>query len=94
MKTLSIGAFLLSVLSSNAFAGNIYVEDGARLSEDISKELAIEFAKLIQLNGYSCESVSGVSPHVMSVGVTVYCNQWNYNYDIEDKGGNWIVTVN
>lgn len=94
MKTICIGAFLLSVLSTNAWAGNIYVENDARLSKDISEELAIEFAKLIQLNGYSCESVSGVTPDVMTGSVTVNCNQWNYSYDIEDKGGNWIVTVN
>ena len=94
MRLYSISILLLSVFSASVLASDIYVEDDARLSEDVSNELAIEFAKLIQLNGYSCNSVSGVAPSAMSGNVRVVCNQWQYSYTVEDKGGNWIVTVN
>jgi hypothetical protein len=95
MRNIIIRSFLLGAfLSSSAWANDIYVEDDARLSEDISNELAIEFAKYIQTSGYSCNSVSAVTPFVMSRGVKVVCNQWTYSYEVEDKGGNWVVSVN
>ena len=94
MRLYTISVLLLSVFSASVLASDIYVEDDARLSEDVSTELAIEFAKLIQFNGYSCNSISGVVPSAMSGNVRVVCNQWTYSYTIEDKGGNWVVSVN
>ncbi|WP_460883108.1 hypothetical protein, partial [Pseudaeromonas pectinilytica] len=83
MRLYSISILLLSVFSASVLASDIYVEDDARLSEDVSNELAIEFAKLIQLNGYSCNSVSGVAPSAMSGNVqggSILC--WLFNQRI------------
>ena len=43
--------------------------------------------------GYRCNSVSAVTPFAFSRGFHVYCNRWNYGYEVADKGGNWVVTL-
>jgi hypothetical protein len=94
MRSVIISCLLLGAfLSSSVSAKSVYVEDDARLSKDISDDLAIEIANYIKVSGYSCNSVSAVTPFVMSRGFTIVCNQWTYRYELEDKGGNWVVTV-
>lgn len=47
----------------------------------------------VRESGFSCASVSGARPALMSRGYVVTCNKFSYTYDIQDKGGNWMVTV-
>ncbi|PHM17210.1 MAG: hypothetical protein CJD30_07385 [Sulfuricurvum sp. PD_MW2] len=49
--------------------------------------------ELISANGYTCDSIDGMNRFFTSEGYHVYCNDHRYNYDIENKGGNWIVSV-
>jgi len=49
--------------------------------------------KLVILNGYKCDSVSEMLPMIFGYGFTIYCNDFRYEYKIEDKGGNIVVTV-
>lgn len=84
---------LALVAPVNAFSAGIQVERDAQLSEGVTRDFAITLAKLIVVNGYSCNSVSAVTPFAFSRGFHVFCNGWQHGYEIEDKGGNLIVTV-
>jgi len=59
----------------------------------VTKEQVVAAQELIQLSGYKCDSVDEMQPFVMGGGFNVYCNGWKYHYELEDKGGNWTVTV-
>jgi hypothetical protein len=48
---------------------------------------------MIRASGYRCDSISVVRPFLLSRGFTVICNRFSYEYDISDKGGNWIVEL-
>jgi hypothetical protein len=47
---------------------------------------------LIRLNGYKCDTLTKWHPMRFSRGYEVYCDLY-YSYDVEDKGGRWVVTV-
>jgi len=49
---------------------------------------------MVRVSGYTCDSVDAVIPFALSEGSYVSCNGGRYSYDIANKGGNWIVTVN
>ncbi len=49
--------------------------------------------QLIEAYGYTCTTVDGMNPFLLSEGWTVYCNGHRYVYYIENKGGNWRVEV-
>lgn len=48
---------------------------------------------LVRSNGFKCDSISAMRPFLTSRGFTLTCNRFDYQYEIEDKGGNWKVTV-
>jgi hypothetical protein len=50
--------------------------------------------KLVRANGYKCTSISSAIEFLSSRGFTLMCNNLSYSYDIADKGGRWIVTLN
>ena len=47
----------------------------------------------IRRAGYKCDSFSSILEMNFSRGFTVRCNNYVYGYEIEDKGGNWVVTL-
>ena len=69
------------------------IEPGAEIHKNVPRSAAVALAQLVQLYGYSCNSISAVTPFAFSRGFYVYCNNWRYSYEVEDRGGNWIVTV-
>jgi hypothetical protein len=54
---------------------------------------ADELAAIVRETGYRCSTISSATHWVFSEGFTLYCNNLRYEYDIADKGGNWVVTV-
>ncbi|MGH7110440.1 MAG: hypothetical protein ACREFK_08425 [Stellaceae bacterium] len=60
---------------------------------DVPRDTAIAMVKIgIQLalaNGYTCSSVSAVSPFVLSRGFYLECNDFAYKYEISDHGRGW-----
>lgn len=49
--------------------------------------------KMIQLYGYRCDSVNFAMRSNWSGVIDVTCNNGRYSYDLEDKGGRWVVTL-
>ncbi len=62
-------------------------------SKRVTDDIAIAVAVMVQSVGYKCDSISALNPMIFSLGYTLYCNYFRYGYEIEDKGGQWIVTV-
>ncbi|ATI47245.1 TPA: hypothetical protein ACVU5S_003284 [Vibrio parahaemolyticus] len=71
------------------------LESGVNLPEGVEEhpEVIPQMVRLIQLTGYKCDSISAIREMMLSRGFTVVCNNFFYEYDIEDKGGNWVVTL-
>ena len=68
-------------------------------SEYVSKDVQVTptqadaVIKLIRVYGYSCSTLSSALQSSYDGSFSVTCNNWKYRYDIEDIGGNWVVTV-
>jgi hypothetical protein len=48
---------------------------------------------LVRANDFRCDTISAAKSWIMSRGYTIKCNRFSYTYEIADKGGHWIVTV-
>lgn len=68
----------------------------SHISEDVqvTEAQADAIKKIIRANGYSCNTLSSASWFSYSSKYSVYCNNWRYSYEIDDVGGNWVVSVN
>jgi hypothetical protein len=50
-------------------------------------------AGLVVESGYKCDSISAAMRSSWDGNFTLRCNGFRYKYLIEDKGGNWTVTL-
>lgn len=94
---LCTGIFLVfAVLSSIPITGySVEIEPNARIDDQISNKqgVANDLARLIRARGWTCDSIYSIIMWNFSIGFTVYCNGARYSYEVEDKGGNWEVTL-
>ncbi|WP_107850459.1 zinc ribbon domain-containing protein [Oceanimonas marisflavi] len=65
----------------------------SRKQKENEENLKRTAANLINAYGYSCDFVDHVTPFALSEGFNVFCENSRYHYEIENKGGNWIVRV-
>lgn len=70
------------------------LEKEADLDERLTEKNILGIVGLIVGNGYKCDSVSAITPFPRKTGFYVMCNQYHYDYEVADKGGNWVVTLN
>lgn len=73
-------------------AFGVSIEKDAIINSALADK-APELAKIIKMYGYRCDSISVARPFMVGRGFTLVCNNYAYEYDIEDKGGRWRVTV-
>lgn len=59
----------------------------------VKPHIAQALAGLVKEKGYACDSIAAASPFAFSEGFNLSCNRFRYKYEIENKGGNWIVTI-
>jgi hypothetical protein len=73
----------------------IPIEPKAILFADGKEDIALiqKLADFVQTNDYRCDSVSSWRPMFRPRAFVLGCNKGIYTYDIEDKGGHWIITV-
>ncbi len=50
-------------------------------------------ATLVKARGYACDSVSSARKLIAGRGYNLHCNSYRYSYTIEDRGGNWVVSL-
>lgn len=100
MKHIGLTAFasaaVLFVFCSAAFGQDIKptpIENNARISKEVTVRQAYALAAMVRLHGYRCDSISGVALFVLSRGYHLFCNRSNYHFELADKGGKWVVTV-
>ncbi|MCX7314450.1 MAG: hypothetical protein NTV56_22755 [Alphaproteobacteria bacterium] len=74
---------------------SIPIENDAVLFRSEPDDLVLirKLAELVRANDYACDSVSAARPMLTSPGFVLSCNKFRYKYDIQDKGGRWVVTV-
>jgi hypothetical protein len=58
-----------------------------------AQELADDASMLIRRARYRCDSVSSIRHWFSATGFTVFCNDFRYEYELEDRGGRWTVTL-
>jgi hypothetical protein len=75
--------------------GSAPIEKDAVMFEDSRAwlEQTEKLVRLIRANGFTCETVSAARPMLTARGYVLVCNKFSYTYDIQDKGGNWLVSV-
>jgi hypothetical protein len=79
--------------NSHAQSSSTPVEPGAQISKNITRAQTNAMADFIRLNGYRCDSISGAVNFLTSAGFRFVCNQNRYVYELEDRGGNWVITL-
>lgn len=96
MKRASLTLALFASLFTIAHAQDAPIEDGAMISDGNGvnmRNLISPAVGMIRAMGWRCDSISAMRPYLMSRGFTVVCNNFNYTYNISDKGGNWVVEL-
>ena len=84
---------LLTALCGSSFAQPVTIESDADIYKSVTKDQAMALADYINLHGYSCRSISAVTPFAVKRGFYVTCNGWKYRFEVEDRGGKYTVTV-
>ncbi|OCJ12467.1 hypothetical protein A6U86_05440 [Rhizobium sp. AC27/96] len=69
------------------------IEQNSQVMPDFPKELYPIAIELIKAKGWRCDSISAARKWVWSRGFTVVCNNYSYQYDFEDRGGNIEVSL-
>ena len=69
------------------------LEADAYIGNDINSDHIVTFQYMVVTAGYECPTISSARFLVWNNGFKVVCNRGRYRYEVEDVGGNWIVTV-
>lgn len=79
----------------SAMTSNVQIEPSAAIDADLraNSKFLNELVKFVRENEYRCDTISAVRPAVKSRGFRLVCNRFANRYDIEDKGGHWIVNT-
>ena len=85
---------LLALIVSAPVMATEFASDYKSHGTGISPEQALMLARIVELKGYRCDEINAASRSPWSNGkYRLVCNNWNYSFTIEDKGGRVVVTV-
>lgn len=76
---------LIVMLVSGLFGGSV--------KGNLADSQVVAVQKMIKLYGYKCDVVNFAMRSSWSGMIDVSCNNYRYSYDLEDKGGRWVVTI-
>jgi hypothetical protein len=94
MRKLLIAMGILLVLAVIGSIAGQQQADQQQPSRDAcsgSQEQRDAARAMIRRSGYTCETVDGMCPYILSHGYTVYCNHYHYKFELRDHGGKWLV---
>ena len=88
----------LAATANLAVAQHTGVEAGAIIGPKLEKlsnrqELFGSLVVMIRARGWRCDSISAARTFFWGRGFDVKCNGYAYHYQIEDRGGRWVVTL-
>lgn len=89
----ALSVALISTTTTNAAPlepDALYTNDW---TQSHAQDLADDASMMILRFGYRCESISAIRLWLSGRGFTVICNDFRYEYELEDRGGNWVVSV-
>ena len=72
-----------------AVLGSTFTE----LSEAKRLELLGALATMVRTKGWRCDEIASARRLMLSKGFKISCNLFDYTYLIQDRGGNWTVTL-
>lgn len=64
----------------------------ANVASGIPCDAASGVALIINTSGYKCSSMDYIRTFISGSGYKVGCDN-KYDYEVEDRGGRWVVTV-
>lgn len=75
------------------YENEVRAVDGIRIETSdavfqASTSQAISGANMVKERGYRCNSISKFKPLILSNGFHLTCNNWQYEYELRDVGGN------
>ena len=82
-----------TTLSAQSIEPNALIPASQGYSEEHLQKMSLLGAQMAQEAGWKCDTVSAFSPFILSRGFTLNCNRYRYEYEIEDRGGNWEITL-
>ena len=90
---ITIAAALAVAVPADAVSQQVRFESTFATRGRVSSGTAQAGAMLVRASGFRCDSISGADKFIFSSGMTLHCNNYNYSYDVRDRGGRWVVSV-
>lgn len=84
---------MLAVLMAAPALAKTPRDQRAVVSDQLSDAQVEALVEITRAYGYRCDTVSAALPWAWSYGFTLRCNGFRYEYEIEDRGGRWTVTI-
>ena len=81
------------IARAQSIEANAVISDGGGFKEADLRKMSLIGAQMAQASGWKCDTVSAFQPFMFSHGFTLPCNKYRYEYEIEDRGGNWEITL-
>lgn len=84
--------FVMMVLMPTTAVSQTW-ENGPSCSTNITncRVVGEAIVPLIRASGFQCNSITKIRKWVFGRGFTVHCHNWAYKYEVEDRGGTWVV---
>lgn len=86
-KILAFSLLAQFFITSTAFSNNVRIEKSDSVFQ-ATEHQAIAGANIVKASGYRCDSISKFKPLILSSGFHLICNNWQYEYELKDVGGN------
>lgn len=82
-----------NIVSKKEHKYSSFVEKDAIIEDGIKESTLVDAAILIRENGWKCDSISYARFFLFSRGIELSCNKHRYDYEVRDRGGNWVATL-
>jgi hypothetical protein len=86
----------LHVRTAAAFQSHgVAVERGAKIDAKLKGEVKLVggLVSLVKARGYQCDTISAIKPFSTDDGFNLACNHFGQRYEIENRSGDWAVSV-
>jgi hypothetical protein len=74
---------------------NVPIEPNAVIDDKLKSDMKLmrELVTVVRTKEFRCDSISALRPLQSSHGYKLACNRLQYKYNIEDRSGHWVATV-
>jgi hypothetical protein len=86
------GALIFLAVPASSTSVPVQTTTTTSTADTDQEQVKSRLTALIRLTGYKCDTLTKWRPMLFSRGYEVSCDLY-YSYEVEDKGGRWVVTV-